>query len=137
MFIIYNINMNKNNLPRLLHIEDNQDISLIVSKILSNVVHITHVDNLAQAREKLADNNYDLALLDLVLPDGSGLDLVDELKSNKHPVPVIIHSAHEISDTIHNVDAILSKMHTQPDTLRALVKKLTTLNETSDLSAQQ
>ena len=117
--------MNQENLPNILHIEDNPDISLIVAKILVNLGNITHVDNLTQAREKLADNDYDLAVLDLVLPDGSGLDLVDELKSRDKPIPVIIHSAHEVSDNINGVDAVLSKKHTQHDNLRQLVIKLT------------
>jgi len=117
--------MTENNLPNVLHIEDNADISLIVAKILVNQANITHVDNLAQAREKLAEHDYDLALLDLVLPDGSGLDLVDELKSREKPIPVIIHSAHEVSDNINGVDAVLSKRHTQHDNLRELITKLT------------
>jgi len=129
--------MSENNLPKILHIEDNPDISLIVAKILSNIASVTHVDNLAQAKKKLAERDFDLALLDLVLPDGSGLDLVQELKSKQPPVPVIIHSAHEVSDNIHNVDAVLSKMHTQHDVLRNLVRKLTGQEEPAELSAQQ
>ena len=117
--------MNENTLPKILHIEDNSDISLIVAKVLSNIADITHVDNLSQARDKLTETQFDLAILDLVLPDGSGLDLVKELKTKEPPVPVIIHSAHEVSDNIHDVDAVLSKMHTQHDVLRALVRKLT------------
>ena len=117
--------MSQENLPNILHIEDNADISLIVAKILVNLGNITHVDNLTQAREKLADNDYDLALLDLVLPDGSGLDLVDELKNRDKPIPVIVHSAHEVSDNINGVDAVLSKKHTQHDNLRKLVLQLT------------
>lgn len=130
--------MNTNSLPDVLHIEDNPDISLIVAKILSNVANITHVDNLAQAREKLAAHDFNLAILDLVLPDGSGLDLVAELKQMKPPVAVIIHSAHEVSETIHDVDAVLSKMYTQHDNLRELVQTLTgqpTTPITSDASA--
>ncbi|NOY66196.1 MAG: response regulator [Gammaproteobacteria bacterium] len=117
--------MNEIHLPNVLHIEDNSDISLIVAKILSKIANITHVDNLDRARSKLAEGEYDLAILDLVLPDGSGLDLVDELKNRTPPMPVIIHSAHEVSDNIHNVDAVLSKMHMQHDILRNLVLKLT------------
>ncbi len=130
--------MHANSLPDVLHIEDNADISLIVAKILSNVANITHVDNLTQAREKLAVEHFDLAILDLVLPDGSGLDLVEELKKMKPPVAVIIHSAHEVSENIHDVDAVLSKMYTQHDNLRELVKKLTgqaTDSITSEVSA--
>jgi len=117
--------MTNNNLPHILHIEDNADISLIIAKVLSNIANLTHVDNLSQARARLAEEDYDLAILDLVLPDGSGLDLVRELKNRKTPIPVIIHSAHEVSESTHDVDAVLSKMHTQHDELRQLVSRLT------------
>jgi len=126
--------MNAMTQPTLLHIEDNADISLIVSRILSNIVTITHVTSLAEARQTLAEQDFDLALLDLTLPDGSGLDLVNELKQKKTPVPIIVHSAHEVSETIHDVDAVLSKMYTQHDDLREKVLELT--GQTAAVAAQ-
>jgi DNA-binding response OmpR family regulator len=111
-------------LPRVLHIEDNRDIAMVVGKVLQPVASITHVSTLEEARQKLAENQYDLAIVDLVLPDGSGFDIVPELKGEPNPIPVIIHSAHEVSETVHNVDAVLSKTHTQHEDFRKMVKKL-------------
>ena len=126
--------MNGMNKPNLLHIEDNADISLIVSRILSDIVSITHVTSLTEARQKISENDFDLVLLDLTLPDGSGLDLVPDLKQKNPPVPVIVHSAHEVAETTHNVDAVLSKMHTQHDDLREMVLALT--GQAAKVSAQ-
>lgn len=117
--------MSEINFPEVLHIEDNPDISMIVAKILSNIVNITHVTSLAQARAALSEKEFDLAIIDLVLPDGSGLDMVSELKATHPSTAIIIHSAHEISETIKDVDAVLSKMYTLHDDLRELVLNLT------------
>jgi DNA-binding response OmpR family regulator len=117
--------MSKSNLPEVLHIEDNPDISMIVAKILSNIADITHVTSLEQARETIAEKAFDLAIIDLVLPDGSGLDMVSELKTAQPSIAIIIHSAHEIAETLHGVDAVLSKMYTLHDDLRELVLDLT------------
>ena len=125
--------MSNTNFPEILHIEDNPDISMIVAKILSDIVNITHVTSLKEAREKIDQQPFDLAIIDLVLPDGSGLDMVSELKSKQPSTPIIIHSAHEISETIHDVDAVLSKMYTLHDDLRELVMNLTGIN---DLAAE-
>ncbi len=121
--------MKETNFPEVLHIEDNPDISMIVSKILSNIVNITHVTSLEEARKSIAEKSFDLAIIDLVLPDGSGLDMVNELKAAQPSTAIIIHSAHEISETIHDVDAVMSKMYTMHDDLRKLVMDLTGLSK--------
>ncbi len=43
-----------------------------------------------QARELLRDNRYQLALIDLALPDGSGLDIITIARSMDPPVYVVI-----------------------------------------------
>jgi DNA-binding response OmpR family regulator len=118
--------MNGKTLPRILHIEDNKDIKAFVFSILQDMADISHVDSLGKAKEKLASDQYDLVILDLTLPDGSGLDLIKDLNLMQPPVAIIVHSAHEISDTMKGVDAVLSKLHTTADDLRDLVQKLTT-----------
>lgn len=118
--------MNATTLPRILHIEDNQDIKAFVFSILQDIASISHASSLATAEEKLSSEQFDLVILDLVLPDGSGLDLIREIKSLDPPVAIIVHSAHELSDTMSGVDAVLSKLHTTEDDLRELVQKLTT-----------
>ena len=59
---------------------------------------------LSEAREKIASQHFSLALVDINLPDGSGLDLVEELVL-KHPETYIVMST--IFDDDHHVFSAL------------------------------
>jgi len=49
--------------------------------------------SLAEARSLLERRHFDLAIIDLMLPDGDGSELFDELAQRDPPPPVIIFSA--------------------------------------------
>ena len=53
---------------------------------------VDHAPSISQARAMFAHYEYDLALLDLGLPDGSGLDLLDEWRT-KGGMPIIVLTA--------------------------------------------
>jgi RNA polymerase sigma factor (sigma-70 family) len=52
---------------------------------------VAHVGSLAELRSALAEHQLDLVLLDLELPDGSGLDLVGEVVEHAHVVMISAH----------------------------------------------
>jgi len=53
----------------------------------------------------LANAKYDLVLLDLGLPDGSGLDVLKELRSKHDPIPVLIITARDtLKDVVAGLD---------------------------------
>src|SRR5438105_2725970 len=56
--------------------------------------HVTTADSLAAARAALQKNEPELILCDLMLPDGSGLDLLREVKTQTPSVAVIMITAH-------------------------------------------
>jgi len=60
-----------------------------VTLAYENAQVATAVD-LASAFEMVKNQNFDLALVDIGLPDGSGLDIVDYLSENKKPTMVVI-----------------------------------------------
>jgi two-component system invasion response regulator UvrY len=47
-----------------------------------------------EALERVRTGSWDLVLLDLVLPDVSGFEVLSELKSNRPEVPVLVFSMH-------------------------------------------
>ncbi len=47
-----------------------------------------------EANEKLAEGNWDLILLDLSLPDGSGFDILKDIRSKGKNLPVVIMTMH-------------------------------------------
>lgn len=46
-----------------------------------------------EAKEKLLNRQYDLLLLDVTIPDGSGFELCDWLRARANPVPIIFLTA--------------------------------------------
>ena len=106
------------NKSRILHVEDDPDITTIVSSLLSGDYQVQQASTLAQARQLIDKENFDLVLLDVGLPDGSGLDLLKELKTNGNSIPVVIFSAQDIPKNVANqVMATLTKSKTNNDKL--------------------
>ena len=56
--------------------------------------HVETADSLAEARAALQKQEPDLILCDLMLPDGSGLDLLREVKAQSPSVAIIMITAH-------------------------------------------
>lgn len=66
----------------LLLIEDDLDLALSVSAVLKQQGHhIELAQTLQEAQTALQDHSFEVALLDLRLPDGSGLDLIERLRA--------------------------------------------------------
>jgi DNA-binding response OmpR family regulator len=79
---------------KLLVIEDNLDLAESIKEFLSKENYIIDViHNFADAEEKISLYEYDCALIDLMLPDGSGLDLIKKFKSVQPQSGIIIITA--------------------------------------------
>lgn len=84
---------------RLLVVEDEPRLGqLIVSHLKQEGFAVDWSQTIADAQEYAATNIYDLILLDLRLPDGSGLDFLKALRRGHDNVPVIILSAADTVD---------------------------------------
>lgn len=67
-------------MPKILVVEDSPEFRKMVSSILSLRFEVESVDSLQTAREKIKQTQYELILLDVMLPDGLGFDLCCEMK---------------------------------------------------------
>jgi DNA-binding response OmpR family regulator len=81
--------------PRILHVEDDAGVRNVVATIAREVADIEAAASLVEARVKLGREKYDLVLLDLGLPDGSGWDLLPLVNAMSPPVRVVIFSARD------------------------------------------
>lgn len=73
--------------PLILAVEDDaRNVALLRAVLERTGYRLVVVGSLAEARAWLADQQPDLILLDIGLPDGSGLELADELK-HRTPAP--------------------------------------------------
>ena len=85
---------------RLLIVEDDASLQQILSWDFEDLGYlVTAVSNCLEAREILAREPFDLALLDYHLPDGNGLQLVEELRRNYPNMPVIMSSGLSCAET--------------------------------------
>jgi len=78
-------------------VEDNEDIREIIAILLSEEQYEVRLCADAKSfRADISGSNPDLVILDVMLPDGNGLDLCAELKSLERTstIPVLIMSAH-------------------------------------------
>lgn len=76
---------------RILVVEDEPDMARVLQFNLTRQGHeVVHAGTLAAAGHQLATETFALVLLDLRLPDGSGLDF---LREHRAAVPVIVVSA--------------------------------------------
>ena len=112
--------------PVVLHVEDDADIAEVVALGLGSVATILHAATLQEARTLIQTKSIDLVLLDLTLPDGSGLQLLEMLSMPEDkPIPVILFSATEVSsDVSRKVAAALVKSRTSEDDIMATVLSL-------------
>ena len=111
--------------PLVLHVEDDPDVFHVMHQVASEVADVIQAANLAEARQMLAQCRYDLVILDLDLPDGSGKELLPLLKGASPPIPVLVFSVHEIGlEDAKEVDAALVKSRTDNAQLLATIKRL-------------
>lgn len=103
----------------ILHVEDDQDIATVVSSLLGDAYQVTSAASLRQARRCLDERDFDLILLDMALPDGSGIDLLATLQDDERNIPVVIFSAHDTPCGIESqVEATLVKSKTDNKKLK-------------------
>lgn len=89
---------------RVLLLEDDIDLGQAVSDHLEAAGHQVHWCKLiGQTRPPL---DFDFALLDLQLPDGNALDLLQQWRAQGHALPVLVLTARDqISDRIRGLEA--------------------------------
>lgn len=84
---------------KLLVIEDEKQMSdSIVSYLLQEGYHCERAASQEDAIEKIMLHQYDCILLDITLPDGSGLNVLKRIKEEKKQEGVIIISAKDSLD---------------------------------------
>ncbi|WP_322622806.1 response regulator transcription factor [Aedoeadaptatus coxii] len=86
--------MEKKKDPVILIVDDEKSLLDHLDRYLRGAGYdsIKTASNLAQAKYQLAHHSVDLIILDLMLPDGSGMDLLKSVRQRSH-MPVIILSA--------------------------------------------
>ncbi|WP_156679964.1 ATP-binding protein [Sphingomonas profundi] len=112
--------------PTILHLDDDQDVLDVVAAGLQPEARILKATDLGTARHLLQTESPDVAILDLQLADGSGLDLLPMLVgADGLAIPTIVYSAQDISaEAAQRVDAVLVKARGSLPDLAATVRRV-------------
>lgn len=91
---------------KILIVEDDQDLREITTRSLEKERYVvSQAPDYRTALLKIEDYDYDCILLDIMLPDGNGLDLLKELQaSGKHTNVIILSAKDSIEDKVAGLD---------------------------------
>ncbi|QIK59542.1 response regulator transcription factor [Dysgonomonas sp. HDW5A] len=101
---------------KLLIIEDQTELQNIMKQSLEKENYIIEIaSDYVSGMDKCFSYDYDCILLDIMLPDGSGIDLLRELKKNKDKTPIIIISAKDsLEDKVEGLNLGADDYMTKP-----------------------
>lgn len=88
-------------MAKLLLIEDSKEIQDLILSIMNDRYAIELAETVSIAEKKLKASEFDLVLLDLGLPDGSGYEICAKLEGQRKKTPVMVLSAHR--DVVNKV----------------------------------
>lgn len=81
--------------PRVLLVDDEEDVRLLVSHILADTGYqVDTVENGREALRRIAESRPDLVLLDLMMPELDGWQVLSAMRETLDAPPVIVLSAY-------------------------------------------
>lgn len=101
---------------KYLLVEDNLELAeAVASRIRLDGHAVDHAAQIAEARAFVAAGEYDLILLDIMLPDGDGRNFLKQYRAQKNLTPVIVLTARsQVSDRISLLDLGADDYLTKP-----------------------
>ncbi len=95
----------ENNKYHILVVDDDDKIRLLIKEYLSNKGYVVSTaENADKAKIKIDIFNFNLIILDVMMPGQSGYELTKELKASKN-IPIILLTAKgEVENRIHGLE---------------------------------
>lgn len=110
----------------ILIVEDSPELAVEVQDFLTASGYICKIaKNCKDALEEVSSNDYDVMLLDLGLPDGSGFDVLKAVRKTQSKIAVLILTARgELDDRINGLQLGADDYLTKPFALTELGARL-------------
>lgn len=111
---------------KILLIEDQEELQGVIKTSLEKQNYLVEqAYSKAQALDKITGYDYDCILLDIMLPDGSGIDILTQIKKlKKHEAVIIISAKDAIEDKVLGLEIGADDYLTKPFHLSELVARI-------------
>jgi len=87
-------------MARILILDDEETIRSLLTRLLTNKNHEPYAaETVSEAVKYFDDNEIDVVLADIILPDRSGIDFLDHVKNRNPDIPVILMTGHPALET--------------------------------------
>jgi len=83
----------ENTKPGILVVDDEEDILLLYKNLLKNEYNLTVTNSGADAVRKASEKHYDLAILDVIMPEMNGMEVLKKIKEIDGSIDVIMVTA--------------------------------------------
>jgi two-component system, OmpR family, copper resistance phosphate regulon response regulator CusR len=114
---------------RLLLVEDDAELAAVVTAGLrEHGYQVRGAASHAEGRVQAGDGDFDLVILDVMLPGGSGFDLCRELRAGGLSAPILMLTARDtIDDRVTGLDVGADDYLTKPFAFRELLARIRAL----------
>ncbi len=114
---------------RVLLAEDDRDLSSVIERHLRSVgIDARRCFDADEARRLLAAGSWDAVVLDIMMPGGSGLDVLRDMRAGGDGTPVLLLTALDsIDDRVSGLDAGADDYLTKPFALEELSARVRAL----------
>ena len=114
---------------KILLVEDDLPLGQALHEVLANVGYLsTWVKTAEDGKRFLQAENFDLAVLDIVLPAKSGLELLKWLRQARYRLPILMLSARDlVSDRVLGLDTGADDYLAKPFAMEELLSRIRSL----------
>ncbi|EGN75887.1 response regulator with CheY-like receiver [Idiomarina sp. A28L] len=115
---------NLNRPIQVLHVEDDYDLHQVISAMAGDGFQLYSAQSVQEARTKVMVGTFDAVILDIGLPDGSGWELMADIKQYQPQAYILVLSGRDISrEELQHIDLAIRKSNLEPGQLLRAVKE--------------
>jgi DNA-binding response OmpR family regulator len=113
-------------MSHLLYVEDDESLSFVTKDNLElQGFKVTHCADGTQAMDTIKNHQYDLCILDVMLPDVDGFMIAQEIRKYDKQVPILFLTARSLKeDKIHGLRLGADDYITKPFSIEELILKV-------------
>lgn len=111
---------------KALIVDDEIDVCYLLSSILKyKNLQASYVNSISEAKRVLTEDHHSIIFLDNHLPDGFGINFIDEIRKLNPHVKIVMITAHDTNSDMHKayelgVDQFIGKPFSRETILNAI-----------------